>query len=340
MFRPRHLFLPLVLLAITLLVFAVQPAATTTQSIFNFHSGFWVNLHHFLYLEALSESPQKGSHPASVTPTDQSALQSLTPAERAAWDEAVAYYAHSIVQRDLLFDSGLAAIKNQLEDAEASPSLANLPIPPELKSALEKASPIYRRHLWPAHDAENRAWIAQLKPLVVTYGEALRQSLETIYEMPWPGNPVRVDAVVYANWAGAYTTIEPTRVTVSTRDPANQGSAALEIVFHETSHGMMDKVQNAIDAATKTENAQHPDRHFTPRSIWHAVLFYTAGALVAQRVPGYSPYADKNGLWKRAWPDPDRTLIAQDWQPHIDGKTALQPALTKLIDDLAAVSSK
>ena len=36
-----------------------------------------------------------------------------------------------------------------------------------------------------------------------------------VFEAPWPGNPVRVDIVAYANWAGAYTTIEPTRPTIS-----------------------------------------------------------------------------------------------------------------------------
>jgi hypothetical protein len=146
---------------------------------------------------------------------------------------------------------------------------------------------------------------------------------------------VRVDAVAYANWAGAYTTIEPTRPTLSTTDPANQGVAALEIVFHETSHGMMNKVMEGMRAAEANVNA-HRTEAFNAGSIWHAVLFYTAGELVAERIPGYVPYADKNGLWTRAWSGPDRALIAQDWQAHIDGSVGLQESLTKLVADLAA----
>jgi hypothetical protein len=321
--------------SLTLIVLLGFSLPTVAQPLFEFHSGFWVNLHHFLYLAALSESPQTGRHAATLTPADEATLRALTPQERSSWDEAVTYYAHSVVQRDLLFDRDLAAAKNRLEDAEASPDLTDA-VPAEMKSALLKSAPIYRSHFWAAHDAENRAWIAHLQPLVVRYGEGLKASLAMIYETPWPKQTVRVDAVVYANWAGAYTTLEPTRVTISTRDPANQGTAALEIVFHESSHGMMDKVQAAIDAATKAENTQHPDRAFQSGSIWHAVLFYTAGALVAERIPGYVPYADKNGLWKRAWPDPDRVLIEQDWQPHMEGKAGLRQALTKLIDDLAS----
>jgi fructose/tagatose bisphosphate aldolase len=51
---------------------------------------------------------------------------------------------------------------------------------------------------------------------------------------------IRVDAVAYANWAGAYTTLYPTRPTISTLNSANQETAALEIVFHGSSHAMMD----------------------------------------------------------------------------------------------------
>lgn len=305
--------------------------ASAQQRIFDFHSSFWVNLHHFLYLEALSEHPEKSRRPVTLSPEDQTALHALTPPQRAAWDEAVAYYAHSMIQRDLLSDRDLAAMQFELEDAESSTGLATAQIPADLKSTLLKAAPIYRAHWWPAHDSRNRAWIAQLEPLVAKYGDSFRNSLARIYETPWPAGLIRVDAVIYANWAGAYTTIEPTRVTISSGDRADAGT--LETVFHESSHALMNKVQSAIDTAAKVQNPP-----WQPGTIWHAVLFYTAGAVVAQQFPGHVPFAEKAGLWKRAWPDPDRALIAQDWQPHIDGKVELQPALARLVRDLAAAS--
>jgi hypothetical protein len=307
-----------------------QSTASPTQHIFDFHSSFWVNLHHFLYLNALAEHPESARRPAVLSPDDQATLRALTPQERAAWDQAVAYYSHSIIQRDLLFDRDLAAMQFELEDEESSPDLADAQIPAELKAVLLKAAPIYRAHWWPAHDRKNRAWIANLTPLVAQYGDSLKNSLVKIYETPWPAGAIRVDAVVYANWAGAYTTIEPTRITIASGDSTNPGPGALETIFHESSHALMDKVQTAIEAAAR---AQQPP--YQPGKIWHAILFYTAGALVAQQFPGYVPFAEKAVLWKRAWPDPGRALIAQDWQPHIDGKIGLQPALTKLISDLA-----
>lgn len=311
------------------------PTATAAQALFEFHSGFWINLHHFLYLEAAAQKPS-GPHAPTVSQADEEIGTALTQEERAAWAAAVSYYRESVITRDLLFDEGMDAIKNRLEEAEASPDLANVDIPVPLRDVIVKASPIYRKYWWRAHDKENRTWIENLKPLLDAHGTALRDSMVRIYECPWPGQPVRVDVTVYAGPFAAYTTNQPTRPTVSSTDPRNQGTAALEVLFHETSHGMIRKVSDAINAAR--EKVQSSDN--APRSapLWHAVLFYTAGELVAERIPGYVPYADKNGLWVRAWPDPDGALIEQDWKPHMAGTVSLSAATTKLVSDIAAAT--
>ncbi len=322
--------------------FALACAAQSTASknaappLFDFHSGFWINLHHFLYLEALSRGPQKGSQAAVLTDEDTAAFASLSPQERSAWNEAVDYYASSVISRDLLFDENMRLIKNQLEDSGDSTELSQLDIPAELKTALNKAAPIYRKHLWQNHDQENRRWIVQLQPLVDKYGEKLKNSLVSIYGEPWPGQPVRVDVTIYVGQFGAYTTNGPTRPTISSRDTANQDIAALEIVFHETSHGMIRKVADAITSAESEVSAHNPKGTFHAGKLWHAVLFYTAGELVAEQIPGYVPYADKNGLWARAWPGPMHSLIEQDWKAHFDGSVTLPGAIDKLVLDLAA----
>jgi len=316
-----------------------QPKPAADQR-FEFHSGFWVNLHHFLYWNALATPTKNRAGTVVLNRADADEVKQLTSDERQIWDAAVAYYQHSLVQRDLLFDESMIGIKNRLEDAEASPDLAGVAIPSNLRDVLLKAAPVYRTHFWPRHDSQNREWIARLQSLIEKYGAGMRTALLRIYEVPWPGEPVRVDAVAYGNWAGAYTTIDPTRPTISTSAQANQGPAALEIVFHETSHGMMDKVTDAIATAEKAANAGRSGRqiHFR-RDLWHEVLFYTSGELVAERVPSYVAFADKNGLWTRAWPGPDRALIVQDWTPHMNGTVGLQQSLAKLVGDLAQATA-
>lgn len=307
----------------------------TEKSLFEFHSGFWINLHHFLYVQARKALPKPSAREVALTAADAEELQHLSPADGAVWDKSVAYYAASIASRDLLFDDDLVTIKNALEDAETSTDLAQARIPSELKQALLKAAPIYRAHWWTQHDAQNHKWMAELEPLVARYGAAIAQDLVRIYEEPWPQYPVRVDAVVYANWAGAYTTVEPTRPAISTSNPANQGTAALEVLFHETSHGMIDKVTDAVRTAETDVNAHRTGAPYRSGTLWHAVLFYTAGELVAQRFAGYVPYAEKNGLWTRAWPSPVRELIERDWKPHMSGAAPLPASISKLVTDLS-----
>jgi len=337
----REKAMPLVLCFAVLCLGGPARAAAQQNApadLFEFHSGFWVNLHHFLYRETQVSEPQKGPHNLALAKADADELQQLSAGEREAWDQALAYYRRAIVQRDLLFDGELIEAKDQLEDAETSSDLGSAKIPSELKAALVKAAPIYRKHWWTRHNTENHKWIDHLAPLVKQYGPAIAVQMSRIYEEPWPQVPVRVDAVAYADWAGAYTTLRPTRPTVSTVDPANQGAAALEIVFHEASHGMMGRVRDAMHEAETSVNA-HRAAPFHSGSTWHAVLFYTAGELVAKQIPGYTPYADKNGLWLRAWPSPDRALIEQDWKPHMDGSILLQRSLTKLVSDLSSASA-
>ena len=73
--------------------------------------------------------------------------------------------------------------------------------------------------------------------------------------------------------------------------PSQSGPGALKILFHETSHGMVDKVRDAISVAEARFNSRQPSKVFHSGSIWHAVLFHRAGELVREQIAGYIPYA-------------------------------------------------
>src|SRR5215813_14970828 len=72
--------------------------------VFEFHSGFWLNLHHTLYHQARLQ--RNTGSPASV-------LTNLNTTEQKAWDAAVAYYSQAYAGKDLLFSLDLVLIKNQ-----------------------------------------------------------------------------------------------------------------------------------------------------------------------------------------------------------------------------------
>jgi hypothetical protein len=342
--------------------------------IFELHSGFWLNLHHSLYQEARR---QRGTPPVSAARAGKSAkpaLQTspalktpLTAAEQRAWDDAVSYYAANYADKDLLFSTELILLKNQLGDFETCDELSgarkktcDAGLPPKLTHILEAAAPVYRAHYWPADDRANRAWVQRVAPLVTEQGVGLSHRLADIYQTHWPTEKIRVDVVRFANSAGAYTTLDPLRVTISSTDPRNQDAAALEVLFHEASHGIAQPVEQAI--IRECRQREKP----IPRDLWHALIFYTTGEVIKPIVdthpdardsaaqdgsdtasarggtaegrvnsqpPKYTPYAQREGLYQRGW-DGYLQLLTLYWQPYLDGRVTFDNAIAHIVSSL------
>lgn len=267
------------------------------QPIFDFHSGFWLNLHHFLYDQAKSDKP--------------------TAPE---WQPALQYYRQHLIPLDLLSDEA-ATINQQLSQSDPALTLKD----PTLAAILNSIAPAYRTQYWPDHDRSNRAWIAAITPLLAKYGANMKKELAAIYATEWPQSPIRTDVSVNANWAGAYTTLDPTHITISSANPGNQGDAALEMVFHEASHAIVGKLRDALSAEAKAHGRLFPKRDF-----WHAILFYTAGEVTRRHVEAYVPYAVKNGLYDRVWKGVPEILEA-DWKPYLDGETDMNTAIRRVV---------
>lgn len=358
--RPQNYFS---LLLFASLLLAGSATARTQSSfseaplpVFELHSGFWINLHHTLYYEArerkarTSREPNTERSKAPSTKTAPVLKGPLTDVEQKAWDDAVSYYAANYADKDLLFTTELIQLKDQLGDFEDCDELSgrkrkfcDAGLPSELTQVLEAAAPVYRAHLWPEHDRANRRWILQVAPLVRERGVGLSERLADIYQTRWPRQKIRVDVVAYANWAGAYTTVDPLRVTISSLDPRNQGPQALEVLFHEGSHGIAEPVQDAI-----IRECRQRDKPI-PRDLWHALVFYTTGEVIrtvlssASVAPGdkkgsasesvYSAYAIREGLYQRGWKN-YLDLLQRFWQPYLDGKATFDDALARMVSSL------
>jgi hypothetical protein len=339
--------------------------------VFEFHSGFWLNLHHTLYKEAKERAtPPSQSSSANSAPkvlqSPSTARPPLAPAELRIWNDAVNYYATHYVDHDLLFSNDLIILKNQLGDFEDCDELSGTKkkscdagLPPQLTHILESAGGVYRAHTWPAHDRANRRWIARVAPLVREQGLGLSERLASIYQAQWPKPKIRVDISAYANWAGAYTTLDPLRVTISSLDSRNQDSAALEVLFHEASHGIAEPVEQAI-----VRECHQRDKAI-PRDLWHALIFYTTGEVIrpvmnaasdpqlaaaqsagnpsapdepsspgsSVTVAGYTPYAVREGLYERGWDDYLK-LLTRFWQPYLDGQSSFDDAIARMVSSL------
>ncbi len=353
----RFLFL---LLALSLLA-PVRAAAQAQNNftygplpVFELHSGFWINLHHTLYHEArlrtAAAAPDKSSKTSGpALHTEPDAKPTLTPAEQREWDDAVAYYVSNYAAKDLLFSTELIQLKDQLGDFEDCDELSgrkrkfcDAGLPVKLTQVLEAAAPVYRAHLWPDHDRANRRWIMRVAPLVREQGVGLSERLADIYQTRWPREKIRVDVAGYANWTGAYTTADPLRVTISSLDSRNQGAEALEVLFHEGSHGIAEPVQAAI-----IRECRQRDKAI-PRDLWHALVFYTTGEVIrpvlgssgatagdqdGSVLGSYTPYALREGLYQRGWNEYFK-LLQKFWQPYLDGRASFDDAIARMVSSL------
>jgi len=287
-----------------------------TSRLFEFHSAFWLNLHHYLHALARQNSPRTARLPDAAT-----------AGERETWNSAVAHYRQHYATRRLVLDTDMVRLKGQLLAAKSDDSLPEV-TDGELRRILESAARIYRRYWWPAHDARNRESIASIQPLLSRYGAPIARRLAASFDATWPTEPVRVDVVYDAGPPGdAYTTNDPTHVTIGA-ESLRDDLVSLELLFHEASHGWDAVFMNEIrDVAARL-------RLRVPAPLWHALLFHNAGAITADvlhadGVRDYVVYADRGGLfseWRAPMPEP--------WQAYLAGNISRDEAIVRIVRDL------
>jgi hypothetical protein len=116
-----------------IVIAGLPPSAPPPDSaLFDFDVNFWVNLHHRLY----EGSGRGGPSTPDKTP--------YAPAERKAWDEALAYYGNKFTDRgfaSLFSDPRLTPIARALARLEAGASTASSGLEPTLIDTLEGGGP-------------------------------------------------------------------------------------------------------------------------------------------------------------------------------------------------------
>ena len=128
-----------------LIVLLTLGSALSGAELFRFRSGFWLNLHHFLYVLGRSANGEADSKRAPVVnaPEDLGACEGLAPELKKAWSGAIEYYQRVVSKQDAVFDLGLISVTSALAAADAS--LEQAQIPGKLRAVLEWAAPAYRR---------------------------------------------------------------------------------------------------------------------------------------------------------------------------------------------------
>jgi hypothetical protein len=294
------------------IVRAAKPVTSVAK--IDFYSDELVNLHHTLYAAAWARRPQSGTQRALGGALPAPLDAPMTVEERAVWERVIDYYDQHLADRDLLFGRGMDAIKESVARGE---------LPEEVREPLSAAGPIYRRYFWTAHDRRNREWLAATSSKMQSIAADVIPKLEKFYGMAWFSSPVRADIVWVGNRQGGYTTTRPPHATIASGDPASVDWAAVEIVFHEFSHVLIERIDHALGKSLGDRARQH-------NQLWHVVQFYLTGTAVQQvlksRGIAYTPYLFATGLIDRAWPQYKKPVEA-NWAPYVEGKADLDTAI-------------
>ena len=322
--------IPLVL-AVTLAVQAAAAQAPRSSPIFLFHTNeVWLNLHHYLYVlgRAHAKTADASRDAVAGAPADEArGLERLTDAERAAWSDAVVFYANGPGKKDLIFDDPLAAAALALAGAADAASLPGTGIDAGMSAALGRAAPIYRKAWWPQHQAANRARQAEWQALVDRYGQQILTRITAAYGMEWPAAGYHVHVSGFSNWAGAYST-DGNLLVMSSLAAENRGDQGLEIAFHEAMHQWDSAIQSLLVAEVRRIGKR------LPPNVSHAMIFFTAGDTVRHVVPGHVPYADVAGVWDRGFAT-FKGPLEETWKPYLDGKGTRDEAIAALVARVA-----
>ena len=313
--------------AMMVLIIGVHSA---TAQLVHFRNRFWINLHHYLYAEALSESDRASERlRSSARDAIQHAPCKIPDPQSAAWNRAVAFYASNYIQKDWLFDNEMRKLNDAMGEMNDD-SIAASAIPDDLRTVLVGAATVYRTACWPAQQRTNARWIAAENVRIEQHGSAIARKLQAVYEAKWPAYLV-ADAVAYSNWAGAYT--YDSHITVDSVNPDYQDDSALEMIFHEASHALDTKLFDEFAAAFKRRGSD------LPRQFDHALIFYTAGAITKQELartnPSYVPYGERLGIFNRVagW-SADEAVFETDWKPYLQGNKTRSQAIQDVANDV------
>lgn len=318
---------------------AEADVAAPGQPVFQFHAdGFWLNLHHFLYVLGRHQAGLPDASRRAVAGAPDEARTGLTDADaaaRAAWQSALDYYATGPSLKDAVFDKVLVEGVGSLARFD---DLERAPLDAAWAAALQTAAPVYRQHWWPQHRSANMRWVAQMVPQLREHANPVLTFLLKAWGERWPaaGYPIQVSA--WSNWAGAYSTSGDLLVISSSDDALRGTSIGLEILFHEAMHQWDDAFHDALVAAAVAEDLRFPG------GLSHALIFFTAGEAVRAAIPDHQPYAERFGIWQRR---SGRFLpaIEAHWAPYLAGPAlgeadARHEALRALVRHLKDTEAK
>ena len=249
-----------------------------TTNYYEFHSNYWINLHHFLYQKAKGSQEKKLLEDNSqlIDINEEIVYKNLTSQELEILNKAISYYENNIIEKNLYRD--LREFTYMFRNQENVLLQDNELLTNEYKNVINEASVIYRKHFWEIYKEQNEKVIKAKIELIKDFENNIFNKMEKLSKDKLPNQKIRVDITAYANFAGAYTITKPDfNIYISSLDPDCYTNGIIETIFHEGSHllfGFGSPFRESIYDISKEIDIEFP------RNLWHAALFYLCGKAI------------------------------------------------------------
>lgn len=329
----KHVTTMLMLLLFTSTSVFSKKAELFESKYFSFQSSKQLNAHLYLYNRALGCKFTKKPNDSLAYYSFKDKYASLNLKEVLELNNIMLYYRDSLTTKDLLFDSTMTLFTDYLSDEGRSKIKLKSKWQSEALEMLKKFQPYFSRLYWKGIDSTNKAWLNTYKAQFAKLEITIVPELERLYQTKMPPQKVRIDLACYATWAGAYSFKNSfEHIVYSTVSKDNQGDLATEIVFHEASHFLVDKVYGQIALRIK-DNKDYKKC----TNLWHNLLFYTTGYVLIkeykQQWKNFDPYYVQMKFEERL-PDFKVTIDGCKlyWNSYAEGKMTFEEAVKKLVD--------
>ncbi len=302
-----------------------KPQVVESTDQFEFYINKWLNQHHFLFQSAKALAKDSTKTIASFPDWQQ-----LIAQEQKITREAMEYYQTNWIDKSLLFNGELFEIKGMISYWSNDINSVQSDAHPVLVHHWKAFSPIYDKYFWSEQLAQNKKVLEANISRIRAFEEEASMQLSKLSQAPWPKEKIRVDVTYLADWAGAYTSVAPTHVVISTHEGGPEGDW-VETVFHEASHQLIGGRRGAVSNVIKEIAAK--EELEIPRQLWHGVLFYFAGSvikdlLVAEGVK-YELFMMREDVFK-----PYHKALIASMDPYLAGEVSLEDALRRLLISL------
>ncbi len=278
-----------------------------TSAYYDFHINYWLNMHHFLWIEAFINEE-----------ADSTIIRKKLPAvAQKDLSAAINYYKTELINKDLRTNEYMENFRNWIitQDRQLSK------VPGEFKehmNVLSNFDKTYSSSFWSDHLKTLEGVLEENLPLIIATEEEFVDRITYLTRHYWDSERIRVDIVFVAKVTSwnlrnrPYTSLFPTHVVMNAVGENHIRGNWLELLYHESAHHLIfsslffvgGTIQDVVEA-TKLKSL---------RQLHHAYLFFFTGELTKtllekQNINYLQTYMVRNEVFSAYYPLLEKFLI-------------------------------